>query len=146
MFIFKQVKSPTSWHKKSGAENYLGGGSVVKVWDQDVCFLYGLRVEPCGCLYDSHRRLTWSLTSGPMKLVEVCANWPEYIPTLKKKKISDRRCAISSLESTHSLIYLLLHVAKKKTTPSHTTSHWAYTCMIWSFDEPNLCLESHHQS
>jgi hypothetical protein len=24
----------------------------------------------------NHRRLTWSLTSGPMKLVEVRASWP----------------------------------------------------------------------
>jgi len=31
MFILKQVKSPTSWHKKLGAENYLDGGLVVKV-------------------------------------------------------------------------------------------------------------------
>ena len=54
--------------------NYLGGGPVVKVWDQKVCFLCGLRFEPCGCSYDGHWRLTWSLTSGPVGLVEVRAS------------------------------------------------------------------------
>jgi len=41
-----------------------------------VCSLCGLRFEPCGCLYDGHWRLTWSLTSGPVRLVEVRASWP----------------------------------------------------------------------
>jgi len=36
----------------------------------------GLRFEPCGCSYDSDWRLTWSLTSGPVGLVEVRASWP----------------------------------------------------------------------
>ena len=36
----------------------------------------GLLPEPCGCSYDGHRRLIWSLTSGPVGLVEVRANWP----------------------------------------------------------------------
>jgi hypothetical protein len=42
--------------------NHLGGGSVIKVWNQEVCSLCGLRFEPCGCSYDDHWRLTWSLT------------------------------------------------------------------------------------
>jgi hypothetical protein len=54
--------------------NYLGGGSVIRVWDQEVCSLCGLRFEPCGCSYDGHWRLTWSLTSGPVGLVEVRAS------------------------------------------------------------------------
>ena len=61
---------------KNKTRNYLGGGLVVKAWDQEVCFFYGLRFEPCGCSYDGHWRLTWSLTSGPMGLVEVRASWP----------------------------------------------------------------------
>jgi len=51
-------------------------GPVIKAWDQEVCFLYGLRFEPCNCSYDGHWRLTWSLTSGPVGLVEVRASWP----------------------------------------------------------------------
>ena len=56
--------------------NHLGGGPMVKTWDQEVCFLCGLRFEPCSCSYDGHWRLTWSLTSGPVGLVEVRASWP----------------------------------------------------------------------
>jgi hypothetical protein len=56
--------------------NHLGGGPVVRAWDQEVCSLYGFRFEPCGCSYDSHCRLTWSLTSEPVRLVEVRASWP----------------------------------------------------------------------
>jgi hypothetical protein len=51
-----------------------GGGLVVRALDQEICFLCGLRFEPCGCSYDGHWRLTWSLTSGPVGLVEVRAN------------------------------------------------------------------------
>jgi len=51
---------------------------VVRAWDQEVCSLCGLRFEPCGCSYDGHWRLTWSLTSGPVGLVEVHASWPEH--------------------------------------------------------------------
>jgi hypothetical protein len=54
----------------------LGGGPVVRAWDQEVCSLCGLRFEPYGCSYDGHWRLTWSLTLGHMGLVEVRANWP----------------------------------------------------------------------
>jgi hypothetical protein len=57
-------------------ENHLGGGPVIRVWDQEVCFFCGLRFEPYGCSYDGHWRLTWSLTSGPVGLVEVRASWP----------------------------------------------------------------------
>jgi hypothetical protein len=53
--------------------NHLGGGPVVKTWDQEACSLCGLRFEPCGCLYDGYWKLTWSLTSGSVKLVEVRA-------------------------------------------------------------------------
>jgi hypothetical protein len=53
-----------------------GNSLVVRAWAQEVCFLCGLRFEPCGCSYDGHWRLTWSLTSGPVGLVEVRANWP----------------------------------------------------------------------
>ena len=56
--------------------NHLGGGTVVIAWDQEVCSLCDLRFEPCGCSYDGHWRLTWSLTSGPVGLVEVRASWP----------------------------------------------------------------------
>jgi hypothetical protein len=54
--------------------NYLGGGPVVKVWDQEVCSICGFRFKPCGCLYDGHWRLTWSLTSELVGLVEVYAS------------------------------------------------------------------------
>ena len=54
--------------------NYLGGGPVVKAWDQKVCSLCGLRFESCGCLYDGHWRLTLSLTLRPVELIEVYAS------------------------------------------------------------------------
>jgi hypothetical protein len=38
--------------------NYLGGGPVVRAWNQEVCSLCGLRFEPCGYSYDGHWRLT----------------------------------------------------------------------------------------
>jgi len=47
---------------------------VIKAWDQEVCSLCGFRFESCGCLYDGHWRLAWSLTSGPVGLVEVRAS------------------------------------------------------------------------
>jgi hypothetical protein len=59
-------------------DNHLDGGPVVRAWDQEVCSLCGLRFEPCGCLYDGHWRLTWSLTSGPVGLVEIRASWPRH--------------------------------------------------------------------
>jgi hypothetical protein len=54
--------------------NHQDGSPVVRVWDQEVCSLCGLRFKPCGCSYDGHWRLTWSLTSGPVGLVEVRAS------------------------------------------------------------------------
>jgi len=57
-------------------KNHLGGGTVIRAWDQEVCSFCGLRFESCGCSYDGHWRLTWSLTSGPVGLVEVRASWP----------------------------------------------------------------------
>ena len=58
--------------------NHLGGGPVVRAWDQEVCSLCGLKFKPCGCSYDGHWRFTWSLTSRPVGLVEVRASWPGY--------------------------------------------------------------------
>jgi len=66
----------TMCEMKRNNVNHLGGGPVVRVWDQEVCSLCGLKFEPCGCSYDGHWRLTWSLTSGPVRLVEVRASWP----------------------------------------------------------------------
>jgi len=54
--------------------NRLGGGPVVKTWDQEVCSLCGLRFEPCGCSYNGHWRLTWSLTLEPVGLIKVHAS------------------------------------------------------------------------
>jgi len=34
------------------SNNYLAGVSVIKTWDQEVCFLCDLRFEPRGCSYD----------------------------------------------------------------------------------------------
>jgi len=59
---------------KGGINNHLDGGAVIKVWDQEVCFLCGLRFVPRGCSYDGHWKLTWSLTSGPVGLVKVRSN------------------------------------------------------------------------
>jgi len=84
--------------------NHLGGGTVVKAWDQEVCSLCGLKFEPCGCSYDGHWRLTWSLTSGPVGLVEVHASWPEHHVKLKKKKIIP---VIDALVTTVFSLYLL---------------------------------------
>ena len=56
--------------------NHLDGDAVIRVWDQEICSLCGLRFKPCGCSYDGHWRLTWSFTSGPVGLVEVRASWP----------------------------------------------------------------------
>jgi hypothetical protein len=37
-------------------------------------FFFCFKFESCDCLYAGHWRLTWSLTSGPVGLVEVHAN------------------------------------------------------------------------
>jgi hypothetical protein len=70
---------PHQGHWKNRFFNHLGGGSVVKTWDQEVCSLYGLGFKPCGCSYNDHWRLTWLLTSGPVGLVEERASWSESI-------------------------------------------------------------------
>ena len=78
---FLQSWSITSAFKKKKKykdANHLGGGPVVRAWNQEICFLCGLRFELCGCLYDGHWRFTWSLTSRPVGLVEVRASWPGY--------------------------------------------------------------------
>jgi hypothetical protein len=59
---------------------------MVRVWDQEICSVCGLRFEPCGCSYNDHWRLIWSLTSGPVGLVEVRASWPGHLVKLKTKK------------------------------------------------------------
>jgi len=64
--------------------NRLGSDPMIKTWDQEIYFLCDLRFEPCGCLYDSHWRLIWSLSLGPVELVEVYASWPETNVKLKK--------------------------------------------------------------
>jgi hypothetical protein len=74
-FLFFFYMSNTRLVKKKQL-NYLDGGLVIRVLDQEVCSLCDLRFKPCGCSYDGHWRLTWSLTSGTMGLVEVHANWP----------------------------------------------------------------------
>jgi hypothetical protein len=56
--------------------NHLGGDPMIRVWDQEICSLCDLRFGPCGCSYDGHWRLTWSLISGPIRLIEVRTNWP----------------------------------------------------------------------
>ena len=64
--------SSLPYNKKD--KNHLGGDLVVRAWEQEICSFCGLRFEPCSCSYDGHWRLTWSLTSGPMGLVEVRAS------------------------------------------------------------------------
>jgi hypothetical protein len=41
-------------------------------------FTFGLRFKSCDCIYNDYWRLTWSLISGPVGLVEVRASWPEH--------------------------------------------------------------------
>jgi hypothetical protein len=55
-------------------DNYIGGVSVIRIWDQEICFFCGFRFEFYSCSYDGHWRFTWSLTSGPVGLVNVCAS------------------------------------------------------------------------
>jgi len=59
--------------------NYIGCDLVIRAWNQKVYSLCDLRFEPCGCLYDGHWRLTWSLTSGPVGLVEVRVSWSGHL-------------------------------------------------------------------
>jgi hypothetical protein len=68
----------TTWLNKIESKNHLDSDSVVRAWDQEICFFCGLRFKFCGCLYDGHWRLTWSLTSGPVGLVEVYTSWSEH--------------------------------------------------------------------
>jgi hypothetical protein len=46
---------------------------------QEVCSLCGLRFELYDYSYDGHWRLTWLLTSGPVKLVEMRVNWSKHL-------------------------------------------------------------------
>jgi len=63
-------------HLKMLQMNHLGGGPVIKNWDQEICFFCGFRFQSCGYSYNGYWRLTWSLTLGPVGLVEVRASWP----------------------------------------------------------------------
>jgi len=69
------IQTTTCTEQESDGYNHLDNGLVVKVWDQEVCFFCGFRFEPCGCSYDGHWRLTWSLISEPVRLIEVHASW-----------------------------------------------------------------------
>jgi len=73
-FLSTIIQASSSIYHKCSVHNHLGGGSMVKAWDREVCFFYGLRFEPYDWSYDGHWRLTWSLTSGPVGLVEVHAS------------------------------------------------------------------------
>ena len=66
----------SNWSPIYKMNNKKLSGLVVRAWDQEVYSLCGLRFKPCGCSYDGHWRLTWSLTSGLVGLVEVRASWP----------------------------------------------------------------------
>jgi hypothetical protein len=52
--------------------------SVIKAWNQNIYFFCNLKFESCDCLYDSHWRLTWSLTSGSVGLVKIRVSCPEH--------------------------------------------------------------------
>jgi hypothetical protein len=83
----KLTQEITSWctfnakwsdtHQLTNHVNHLGGDLVIRVWDQEVCFICVFRFKLCGCLYDGHWKLTWSLISRPVELVEVRISWPE---------------------------------------------------------------------
>jgi len=76
-YIIRHINYITSNIKiNEQKNNHLDGDPMIRVWDQEVCSFCGLRFEPCGCSYDGHWRLTWSLTSGLVGLVEVRASWP----------------------------------------------------------------------
>ena len=62
---------------KNKRYNHLGGGLMVRALDQEICFLYGFRFEPCGCLYNGHWRFIWSLTLRLVELIEIHASWPK---------------------------------------------------------------------
>ena len=47
---------------------------VVRDWDQEVFSFFDLRFGLCGCSYDGHWMLTWSLTLGAVGLVKVRAS------------------------------------------------------------------------
>jgi len=49
-----QLKNKKNNKNKNKNNNHLGGGPVVKAWDQEICSLCGLRFEPCGCSYDGY--------------------------------------------------------------------------------------------
>jgi hypothetical protein len=87
---------------KKPVGNHLGDGPVVKAWDQEVCSLCGLRFEPCGCSYDGHWRLTWSLTSGPVELVEMHASrckQPKYWCWISNMRQTEIQCSQIEMKS-----------------------------------------------
>ena len=52
--VRKEKKKLTFLLLKFQQINHLGGDLMVRVWDQEICFLCGLRFEPCGYSYDGH--------------------------------------------------------------------------------------------
>ena len=74
---WKNYPSQISPHGFAGVfyAKFLADDQVVRAWDQEVCFLCGLRFKLYGCSYNSHWRLTRSLISRPVELVEVRASW-----------------------------------------------------------------------
>ena len=63
------TKSGILKKKKKKQDNHLDGDPAIKAWDQEVCFLCGLRFEPCGYSY-GHWKLTWSLISRFVRSVK----------------------------------------------------------------------------
>ena len=91
--------------------NHLGGGPVVRTWDQEVCFLCGFRFKPCGCSYDGYWRLTWSLTSGPVGLVEVRASWPGHPRWTKKKNFQIDWCQNFNIRLRWTMVQWVLLIS-----------------------------------
>jgi len=54
----KKKKKHKKWIKtiisKDNLLNHLGGGPIIRAWDQEDCFLCGFMFELCGCSYDDH--------------------------------------------------------------------------------------------
>jgi hypothetical protein len=78
-YYWKTIFMSTIVESKNWTINHLDGGLVIKTWDQEVSSFCSLRFEPCGCSYDDHWRLLWSLTLRLVGLVEVRASWSGYL-------------------------------------------------------------------
>ena len=77
--ILFQIAGKSYVFPLSNKINHLSSSPVIRIWNQEICSLCGLRFESCGCSNDGHWRFTWSLTSGPVGLVEVHANWSGHL-------------------------------------------------------------------